>query len=427
MPNPTPPNSYTEGDANRVINLYSTDGGNTWVPQQQPSGGGDNMIVFKNSVYAAVRSALNLIEGANITLTVADDPTNNQVDVTIAGAAGGGGGGAPTTVDYLVGTADAGLSGEIVVGTSPGGELGGTWASPTVDATHSGSSHAATQTAAEATASTALSNHAAAGDPHTAYQLESALTEDVQDIVGALLVDSADVDYTYNDAGNAQTIAVKAFTGDVTKTSGAVATTVTAIQGNTHTAGAPTFGHAYVHDNSTFKRTGIIQHLGAGEGVTYNTSSAQTSVLNNVLPIPANSLKVGDFFELNYSSIVYNNSGANRTAAFALFSGATDLSGATTTASLVSGLFNVYNVLIRAFVVVTAIGVSGGMKFGLTMDRSNAGSHVIAESLVNSAAAAVTVDTTVARDIDLRCTLSASHASLQITAKYYTGQRASTT
>ena len=42
-------------------------------------------------------------------------------------------GGAPTTVDYLVGTADATLSAEIVVGTTPGGELGGTWASPTLD------------------------------------------------------------------------------------------------------------------------------------------------------------------------------------------------------------------------------------------------------------------------------------------------------
>lgn len=46
---------------------------------------------------------------------------------------GGGGGGAPTTADYLVGTTDAGLSAEIVVGTAPGGELGGTWASPTLD------------------------------------------------------------------------------------------------------------------------------------------------------------------------------------------------------------------------------------------------------------------------------------------------------
>lgn len=48
-------------------------------------------------------------------------------------ACGSGGSGAPDTVDYLVGTADGGLSAEIVVGTTPGGELGGTWASPTID------------------------------------------------------------------------------------------------------------------------------------------------------------------------------------------------------------------------------------------------------------------------------------------------------
>jgi hypothetical protein len=76
-------------------------------------------------------------------------------------AAATGGSGAPTTVDYLVGTASGSLSAEIVVGTTPGGELGGTWASPTVDATHSGSTHAATQAAAEATAATALLSHVA--------------------------------------------------------------------------------------------------------------------------------------------------------------------------------------------------------------------------------------------------------------------------
>jgi hypothetical protein len=36
-------------------------------------------------------------------------------------------------IDFLVGTATAALSGEIAVGTTPGGELGGTWASPTID------------------------------------------------------------------------------------------------------------------------------------------------------------------------------------------------------------------------------------------------------------------------------------------------------
>lgn len=72
--------------------------------------------------------------------------------------------GAPTTPDYLVGTAQAGLSAEIVVGTTPGGELGNTWDSPTVDASHSGSTHAAAQAAAEATADAALTTHE--GTPH---------------------------------------------------------------------------------------------------------------------------------------------------------------------------------------------------------------------------------------------------------------------
>lgn len=69
--------------------------------------------------------------------------------------------GAPSAADYLVGTAQAGLSAEIVVGPTPGGELGGTWGSPTVDTVHSGSSHAATQAAAEATAAGELATHAA--------------------------------------------------------------------------------------------------------------------------------------------------------------------------------------------------------------------------------------------------------------------------
>lgn len=44
-------------------------------------------------------------------------------------------------LDFLVGTATGVFATEIVAGTAPGGELGGTWASPTVDSTHSGSAH----------------------------------------------------------------------------------------------------------------------------------------------------------------------------------------------------------------------------------------------------------------------------------------------
>lgn len=40
---------------------------------------------------------------------------------------------AATDIDYLVGTATSGLSAEIAVGTTPGGELGNTWASPSID------------------------------------------------------------------------------------------------------------------------------------------------------------------------------------------------------------------------------------------------------------------------------------------------------
>ena len=116
---------------------------------------------------------------------------------------GGVGGGAPTDASYLVGAADGDLSAEIVVGATPGGELGGTWASPTVDASHGGGTHAASQAAAESTAAsalasheadttnvhgvadisalatdtevaTAVSDHAAAADPHTGYVVEAA-------------------------------------------------------------------------------------------------------------------------------------------------------------------------------------------------------------------------------------------------------------
>lgn len=71
--------------------------------------------------------------------TYTDAGTNNRVLPETAAPSGGI---APANADYLVGTANGDLSGEIVVGATPGGELGGTWASPTVDATHSGSAHA---------------------------------------------------------------------------------------------------------------------------------------------------------------------------------------------------------------------------------------------------------------------------------------------
>lgn len=87
--------------------------------------------------------------------TVAGSPgTWTQVSSNLA---------APIDAQYLVTVADANLTNEIVVGATPGGELGGTWASPTVDATHSGSAHLALGT----TPSTQAFGDAAAGGSAT--------------------------------------------------------------------------------------------------------------------------------------------------------------------------------------------------------------------------------------------------------------------
>jgi hypothetical protein len=63
--------------------------------------------------------------------------TANALNARINGATvalgAGGGGGAPTTSTYLLTTADGSLPNAVTVGTSPGGELGGTWAAPTID------------------------------------------------------------------------------------------------------------------------------------------------------------------------------------------------------------------------------------------------------------------------------------------------------
>lgn len=136
----------------------------TWVTP-----GGTYVAVVNGTV---INNTLFDAKGDIITATAADTPARLAVgadgEVLTADSTAptglkwaAGGSGAPTNADYLVGTANGSLSAEIVVGTTPGGELGGTWASPTVDATHSGSTHAATQAAAESTAATALSGHAA--------------------------------------------------------------------------------------------------------------------------------------------------------------------------------------------------------------------------------------------------------------------------
>ena len=118
-----------------------------WVTESTPTG--DNIPIVSNTQtttdptvnddvdagYAVNSTWINTSSGEAFVLV--DNTAGAAVWVSTTATAGG----APTDADYLVGTAQAGLSAEIVVGTTPGGELGGTWASPTVDGTHSGSAH----------------------------------------------------------------------------------------------------------------------------------------------------------------------------------------------------------------------------------------------------------------------------------------------
>jgi len=77
----------------------------------------EQILVSLGGTSVATRSQLNFIQGTNATLTVADNPGSNRVDVTVA--ATGGGGGAPSSSEYVTLATDAGLSNErvLVAGT----------------------------------------------------------------------------------------------------------------------------------------------------------------------------------------------------------------------------------------------------------------------------------------------------------------------
>lgn len=77
--------------------------------------GNARLGVKKNSAASVTgtRRTLNLIEGSNVTLTVADDSVDEEVDVTIAAAA------APTDATYVTLSTNSTLSGErVLTGTS---------------------------------------------------------------------------------------------------------------------------------------------------------------------------------------------------------------------------------------------------------------------------------------------------------------------
>jgi len=110
---PSPPSGPGQGIISSSSNAAS------WQPIVSTiTANGSNVLLGPN---------VSLSSGSNIVLSI----TSNTLNIAVLGLDG----------NFLVGTTNPELPNEIVVGTIPGGELGGTWANPTVDTTHAGSSH----------------------------------------------------------------------------------------------------------------------------------------------------------------------------------------------------------------------------------------------------------------------------------------------
>lgn len=76
-----------------TIDFTYNDAGNTITAAAIANTSVQKIEVVKNSgAVVATRKQLNFIEGANVTLTIADDAGNDQVDITVAASSGGGGG-----------------------------------------------------------------------------------------------------------------------------------------------------------------------------------------------------------------------------------------------------------------------------------------------------------------------------------------------
>lgn len=224
---------------------------------------------------------------------------------------------APNDADYLVGTANSGLTNEIVVGTTPGGELGGTWASPTVDATHAGSTHdAATNThiadTTDAHDASAISI-VDAGAYFTGTDVEAALQElgaggggsghTIHDETGAALTTRAALHFmgsgvfAQDNGGSTRTEVVVGTVYDAIVDS---ADTNAAGKGNVYSTlqAAIAAGHNSILFRSSTDGSDIT--IGSGDGVTRIVGDSSTTA---VMPVNITCQKTGVLFDsLTFSS-----------------------------------------------------------------------------------------------------------------------------
>ncbi len=289
---------------------------------------------------------------------------------------GGGGGGegesAPTNARYLVTQADSGLSNEVVVGAAPQGEVGGAWSAITVDATHSGSSHAAVQAAAEAAAAadaTTKANAAASGAA-SALASHEADTTSVHGIADTSALETTTgsqtkVDTHVNDTAAAHAASAISFSpvgtvaGDdlqeaiaevATDAATALATheaDTTSVHGITNTAvletvtGAQTKVDAKVSDTAYASSWNAVTTIAGSKNATYdemearrkvvavragvtvaNNAGTDVTLLASTITPAANAFAAPDLIMFQAHGTLFNDTGVTRTARFELKAGA---------------------------------------------------------------------------------------------------------
>jgi len=151
LPNSHHPQAHAIGGADHTGTLAHTALSSVTADQHHTQAHTDSdhtsasrVTVRKNSgADVGTRPRLNLIEGTNVTLTVADDAGGGEVDVTIA-AAGGGGGGTTGTADLdfgaFPGKSDASVD---VTGQTSivAGSIVQAWIRPVATADHTADEH----------------------------------------------------------------------------------------------------------------------------------------------------------------------------------------------------------------------------------------------------------------------------------------------
>ena len=411
--------SYREQDAVRVILLEQDVDGN-YKPVLDPStGGGGTGADGKTVLNGTVDPTTEGVDGdfyINTTSYQIFGPKTGGAwgaGTDLIGPAGADGATGPAGADgadgltVLNGTVDPtteGVDGDFYINTSAhtifGPKTAGAWGSGTSLVGPTGATGADGADGAPGPADLSTFDTGDLAEGTNQYFT----TERAQDAVGAMVADSSTIDATYNDAGNAESLAV-----------------IQSGLDHGSIGGLADDDHTQYHTDSRADTWYAAKHktvpLDSEVGPTYNTDNTARSLFSSVptWPTPA----AGEFIELNGYFTHTNTSGSASTVKVEAFVGSTSICSATT-ASIASG--SIVGIAWRCFLRCTTAGASGAVTGLMFVWRSANFSTVVAES-IQTANAATGVDVSSNPSVNVKTTMSVSNAAASITSYILTANR----